>query len=183
MLSRATWNLYLSLLSLLLLAGGATHAQDSQPTEYQIKAAFLFNFARFVDWPPQAVPQPTSPIVFGILGDNPFHDELARTIRDKKVDEHPMAVKEFKSAAQATNCHILFISTSEKKRLPEILKTLKGSSVLTVSETDRFTEDGGMINFVLQGTKIRLQINNAAATQAGLKISSKLLSIALRTDG
>jgi len=94
-----------------------------------------------------------------------------------------LMIKEFQLAAQATNCHILFISTSERKRLPEILRGLKGRSVLTVSETDRFLEDGGMINFVLQGTKIRLQINDDAATKAGLRISSKLLSLALRREG
>jgi len=176
MLFRATWILCLG----ALLAADGTLAQDSQPTEYQIKAAFLFNFAKFVNWPPAAFAQPTSPIVFGILGDNPFHDELARTVQNKSVDDRPLVVREFQSAAQAANCHILFISSSEKKRLPEILKGLDGRSVLTVSETEKFTEAGGMINFVLQGSKIRLQINNDAATKAGLKISSKLLSLAVR---
>ena len=172
------------MLSLLLaMGGGSLCAQDSQPTEYQIKAAFLYNFAKFVDWPPGAFEQPKSPIVFGILGESPFREDLARTIQNKTVDSHPLVVRNYQSAAQATNCHILFICISEKKRLPEILMSLKGHSVLTVSETERFTEAGGMINFVLQGTKIRLRINNAAATQAGLKISSKLLSLALRDEG
>jgi hypothetical protein len=179
MLSRATSYLGLGLIW-LLLAGGGGRAQDARPTEYQIKAAFLFNFAKFVNWPPGVFAQPTSPIVIGILGENPFHDDLARTVRDKTVDDHPLVIKEFRSADQATNCHILFISTSEKNRLPEILKVLNGTSVLTVGEMERFTEAGGMINFVLEGTKIRFQINNDAATRAGLKISSKLLSLAMR---
>jgi len=178
MLARAT--LSMGLLALLLSSGGMS-GQPSQPTEYQIKAAFLFNFAKFVDWPPESFSQPNSPLVFGVLGENPFHEELARTIQNKKIDSHPLVVKEFHSAAQATNCHILFISTSEKKRLPDILKILNGHSILTVGETDRFTEAGGMINFVLEGTKIRLQINSEAATEAGLKISAKLLSLAIRT--
>jgi hypothetical protein len=167
----------------LLLVGGDGRAQVSQPTEYQIKAAFLFNFAKFVQWPPAALAGATSPIVIGILGENPFHDDLARTIRNKTIDDHPLVIKELRSPAEATNCHILFISTSEKRRLPEILKGLEGSSVLTVGEMDHFTESGGMINFVLKGNKVRFQINHDAATRAGLKISSKLMSLALLPEG
>jgi hypothetical protein len=165
----------------MLLAGGAGRAQESQPTEYQLKAAFLFNFAKFVQWPPTAFEGVASPIVVGVLGENPFHDDLARTIRNKTIDEHPLVIKEFRSPSEATNCHILFISTSEKNRLPEILKGLKGTSVLTVGEMEHFTESGGMINFVLVGKKIRFQINNDEATKAGLKISSKLMSLALHS--
>jgi uncharacterized protein DUF4154 len=167
----------------LPLGGGSGGAQEFRPTEYQIKAAFLFNFAKFVQWPPQAFAAGTSPLVIGILGENPFHDDLARTIQGKTVDEHPVVIKEFLSPAQATNCHVLFISTSEKTRLPEIIQSLKGASVLTVGEMDRFTETGGMINFILEGTKIRFQINKDAAARAGLKISSKLMNLAWRPGG
>ncbi len=167
----------------LLLAVPVGRAQDAQPSEYQIKAAFLFNFAKFVQWPAAVQGDAKSPIVIGILGDNPFHEDLERTIRNKLVDEHPLVIKEFRSAADATNCHLLFISTTEKKRLPEILEALKGTSVLTVSETEGFTEAGGMINFVQQGTKLRFQINKDAANKAGLKISSKLLSLAWTPGG
>jgi hypothetical protein len=169
----------------LSLAGGDGRTQEAQPqpTEYQIKAAFIFNFARFVEWPPQAFNGAKSPFIIGILGDNPFHDDLEQTVRDKTVDDHPFVVKEFRSPADATNCHILFISTSEKPRLAQILKYLRGASVLTVGEMDRFTESGGMINFIVEGTKIRFRINKEAATNAGLKISSKLLNLALRPRG
>ncbi len=167
----------------LLLAAPVGRAQDAQPSEYQIKAAFVFNFAKFVQWPQPALSAPTSPIVIGILGDNPFRDDLERTIKNKLVDEHPLVIKEFRAAADATNCHLLFISATEKKRLPEILETLKGTSVLTVSETDGFIEAGGMINFVQQGTKLRFQINKEAANKAALKVSSKLLSLAWTPGG
>lgn len=167
------------ILNVLLLLSGHGPAQ-TLPTEYQIKAAFIFNFARFIVWPPKAFPQPASPLIIGILGDNPFHDDLQRTLRDKTVDNHPLVIRELSSPAEATNCQILFISTSEKPRLTQILQGLKGASVLTVAEMDRFTENGGMINFVQEGTKIRFQINNEAAIREGLKISSKLLSLALR---
>jgi hypothetical protein len=161
-------------------SGGYGHAQEFRPTEYQVKAAFLFNFAKFVEWPPRAFASGTSPLVIGVLGENPFHEDLAQTIRNKTIDNHRLEITEIRSLAQATNCHMLFISTSEKERLPEIFKSLKGARVLTVGETDRFIAAGGMINFVLQGTKIRFQINREAATSAGLRISSKLMSLALR---
>jgi len=173
----------LSLSLIWLLAGSFGDAQQPPPTEYQIKAAFLFNFARFVEWPKSAFATPTSPLVIGILGEDPFREDLTRTIGNKAVDSHPVVTKEFHSAAEATNCHVLFISTSEKKKLPEILQSLKGSSVLTVGEMDRFIETGGIINFFPEGTKIRFQINKDAAASAGLKVSSKLMSLSTRPGG
>jgi hypothetical protein len=162
-------------LSLLIVGVGipADAQEDSQPTEYQIKAAFIFNFAKFVEWPTTAI--------VGVLGENPFNDALEKIIKNKKVDEHPVIIMQFRAASEATNCHILFISSSEKLRLPQVLKQLNGRSVLTVGETPGFTEAGGMINFVLEGTKIRFQINNDAANGAGLKISAKLLGLGLRS--
>jgi len=153
-------------------------AQNPPPTEYQIKAAFLYNFAKFVEWPAQAFPGPTSPMVVGVLGENAFGDNLERAIRDKTVNNHPFQFKQFHSVTEATNCQILFISASEKSRLPRILAGLRGTSVLTVSETDQFIKAGGMINFVIEDNRVHFQINDQAAKQAGLKISSKLLSLA-----
>lgn len=158
-------------------------AQESQPSEYQIKAAFIYNFAKFVEWPPEALPANNSPFVIGILGENPFLDDLKKVILNKTINEHPIEIKTFRSAAEATNCHLLFISSSEKDRLEEIIKELGQSSVLTVGETERFTESGGMINFVVESKKIRFQINDEAAKKVKLKISSKLLSLALRSPG
>lgn len=175
---RAIPTLGLSLVWLLSVSNG--RAQEPQPSEYQIKAAFLFNFAKFVEWPATAFAEATSPIVIGVLGENPFRDDLERTIQNKTVNDRPLVVTEFRSPGEATNCHILFISTSEKARLPEILETLRKTTVLTVSETQRFTEAGGMINFFLEGKKSRFQINDVAAKNAGLKISSKLLSLSSR---
>jgi hypothetical protein len=175
---RATPILSLSLVWLLTVGGG--RAQESPPTEHQLKAAFLLNFAKFVEWPPAAFAETGSPILLGILGENPFGDAVEQTIRGKTINNRPLMVKQFRLAAEATNCHILFIGASEKARLPETLAALRGTSVLTVGEMDRFTETGGMINFVRQGNKIRFQINEVAAKSVGLKISSKLLSLASR---
>jgi hypothetical protein len=165
------------LLSLLLTCGGAS-AQQAQPSEYQIKAAFISNFAKFVEWPAVAFTDEKSPLCIGVLGENPFGADLERLIRDKAVNDRPLAVRECRTAEEGKKCHILFISSSEKKRLPEIFKTLQGANVFTVGETERFTEAGGIVNFVSEGNKIRFQINDNNAKNAGLKISSKLLSLA-----
>ncbi len=162
---------------LLPLAGG--RAQEGQPSEYQVKAAFVYHFAQLISWPPSAFEQPKSPMMIGILGDNPFGDALEVSVRGKAINGHPVMVRMVRSLAEATNtCHVLFISSSEKRRLSEIFAGLRGSTVLTVGETDRFTEAGGMVNFVREGTKIRFQINDSAAKKAGLKVSSKLLALA-----
>ncbi|HUA38330.1 MAG TPA: YfiR family protein [Candidatus Sulfopaludibacter sp.] len=155
-------------------------AQDSSPTEYQIKAAFLYHFAQFVEWPQRAFASSHSPIVIGVLGENVFGGNLQQIIRNKTVNHRPFQVKQFHAVPETTNCQILFISPSERRRLPEILKRLSGASVLTVSEMDHFTDSGGMINFVILNDEVHFQINNDAAKKAGLQISSKLLTLAVR---
>ena len=168
------------LCGLILLSGFRGPAQDAAPTEYQIKAAFLYNFAKFVEWPAEAFATPTSPIVIGVLGDNVvFGDDLEQAINHKILNNRPLQFKKCDSVMAATNCHILFISASEKAGFPKILEGLRGSNVLTVSETGQFIEAGGMINFVIEENKIRFQINDEAAKKAGLKISSKLLRLAI----
>lgn len=165
----------------LLLVVEVLRAQEAPPSEYQIKAAFLFNFAKFVEWPAKAFATPTSPLIIGVLGDNPFGDDLERTVRGKSVNNHPLVIREkLVSITDATNCHVIFISSSESKQVPELLDAVRNTSVLTVSEMEHFTDAGGMINFVLEANKIRFQINDDAAKKAGLKISSKLLSLAVQ---
>ncbi len=170
-------------LSLMLALSGAIaeiRAAETQPTEYQLKAAFLFNFAKFVDWPSDAFPERDSPLIIGVLGEDPFGDDLKETVRNKLVSGHPLSVKATNSVAEARKCHILFISTSENRRLRQLLDGIRDASVLTVGESEQFLDDGGIIKFSIQGQKIRFEINPAAAKRAGLKISSKLLSLAAR---
>lgn len=150
---------------------------QTPPTEYQIKAAFLYNFAKFVKWPPQSFPETNSPIVVGVLGKNVFGADLEKTIHDKTVNNRPFKFVEFKSSVEATNCHILFISPSEKDNLKKIVDGLNNSSILTVSETDQFIRVGGMVNFYIQENKIRFEINDEMAKKAGLTVSSKLLGL------
>jgi hypothetical protein len=163
----------------LLLSCLRCSAQPNQPSEYQIKAAFLFNFAKFVQWPASALPDPASPVVIGVLGRNDFGDALEQTLHGKSIDTHPVLLKVFHTVAEVTNCQVLFISTSEKGRLDKTLGGLQGMNVLTVGEMDEFISAGGMVNFVIQDNRIRFEINNDAAEKAGLKISSKLLSLAI----
>jgi hypothetical protein len=163
-----------------LLVAGLVLAQESPPGEYRVKAAFLWNFAKFIEWPTNAFTNAAAPFVIGVLGDNPFGEDLEQTVRDKQINTHPITVKAFRAASEANQCHMLFVSASETNRLAEIFKSLRGSPILTVGDTGQFIETGGMINFIFEGNKIRFQINDDAAKAADLKISSKLLSLAVR---
>jgi len=167
--------IFYGLSGLLFLAATPGLAQTPRPSEYQLKAAFLYNFAKFIDWPSDD----SSTFVIGILGDNPFGKSLEQVVAGKQINGHTISVQFFQTAAEATRCQILFISNSESKHFTEIIKNLKGSAVLTVSENDRFIESGGMVDFVKEDSRIRFQINDDAAKAVRLKISSKLLSLAV----
>jgi hypothetical protein len=148
------------------------------PTASQVEAVFLFYFSQFVDWPPRAFTGERAPIVIGVLGADPFGGALDQAVSGEQVNGRPVVVRRLKSVAEATDCHILYISSSESPQLPQILGTLKGHSVLTVSDADHFVQSGGMIRFVLADQRVRLLINAQAAQAAGLTLSSKLLRAA-----
>jgi hypothetical protein len=150
-----------------------------QPSEYDLKAAFLFNFAKFVEWPPEAFAETNSPIVIGILGKNVFGDTLEKIINNRKVNNRGFEFRHFDSTSETTNCQILFVSSSEKNDFAKIVSALHNASVLTVSEADGFLKAGGMVNFLIEGKNIRFQISDEAAKKARLNISSKLLSLAV----
>jgi hypothetical protein len=162
------------------LAAGAplAKAQSEPPSEYEVKAAFLFHFAKFVEWPPDAFANPQSPIVLGILGDDPFGALLTEMIVGKTVNGRGLQVHYFRRGENFRDCHILFISSSEKKSLPLILGNLGGLSVLTVSEMEGFAASGGMIHLFLEQNKVRFEVNPETAMRSRLKISSKLLALA-----
>jgi hypothetical protein len=153
------------------------------PTTAEVEAVFLFNFSQFVDWPPQAFPDPDSPIVIGVLGSDPFGAALDDVVRGEMVKGRPLVVRRFQHVEQLTDCHILFVSRSERARLDPIVQTLKGRSILTVSDLDGFASGGGVIGFVLVENKIRLRVNLDAAHEAGLTLSSKLLRPAQIVNG
>jgi hypothetical protein len=158
------------------------HAQDALP-EYQVKAAYLFNFLKFVEWPGDAFPDSLAPIVIGIVGDDPFGNALPEVVVGKTVQGRDLVIRGYRAGENMRGATILFISASEKKRLPQILASLHGSSVLTVADMDGFLDGGGMIQFLSENDRVRFAINVSAASQARLKISSKLLSLARATPG
>lgn len=160
-----------------LLAGTLTASAQTAVKEYQVKAVFLFNFAQFVDWPESAFPQSDSPMIIGVLGDDPFGDVLDEIVRGEQVHGRPLRVQRFRRVEEITACHVLFISRSESAHLEQIFSHLRGRSILTVGDADNFVLHGGMIRFINEKNKIRMRINRDRAMSAGLTISSKLLRV------
>jgi len=157
----------------------AQNAESSDSSEYLIKAGFIYNFAKLVEWPGSAFPQPGNPIVIGVLGNDSFADVLDHVVDGKKIDSHSFSVKRLKwKEVKECNCHILFIAAQESAHSDEIIQFVKTTSVLTIAETPGFAKRGGIINFTLQDNKVRFDANVDAAKQAGLIISSRLLSLA-----
>ncbi len=164
--------------TVLLLGGfGAALVAQQQSREYDLKAVFLYNFASFVEWPKAARPPAGQPVVIGILGRDPFGAVLDNVVAGEILDGHPLVVRRYATPEAAAECHILYISASETKRLPQILETLRGKPVLTVADMPRFAESDAIITFST-GTRVQLHINTAAAQKAGLTISAKLLRVA-----
>jgi hypothetical protein len=146
--------------------------------EYDLKAVFLYNFTQFVEWPPEAFTDDSTPIVIGVLGADLFKGSLEETVRNEMVRNRKLVVQRFSRVEDVKNCHILFISQSETKRLDQILDALKRRCILTVGEVEGFTRRGGIVGFTTDHNKIRLKINLEAARGVNLTISSKLLRVA-----
>lgn len=165
----------------LLFFGDRTRcdAAPEVPKEYQVKAAFIYNFTKFVEWPASRFPDATSPIVIAVLGRNPFGEDLAAIVRERKVHGRGLVVKNISSADEALTAHLLFVGADAEDLLAEKMDALQKSGVLTVGESPRFIEYGGIINFTLETDKVRFQINPQSGEQAGLKISAQLLKLAV----
>ena len=146
--------------------------------EYKLKAVFLFNFTQFVNWPPSAFAAANTPLTIGVLGEDPFGSYLTDTVTGEKVYGHELVIQHFQTVEQVTNCQVLFISRSEADHLQTILAQLKNQSILTVSDAEGFSKEGGIIRFTTRENKIRLKINLGAAKAANLTISSQLLRLA-----
>ena len=153
-------------------------ARGAKVREYEVKAAFLFNFAKFVEWPAGAFPKNDSPFVIGVLGDDPFDHDLEKAVKDKKVKDRKIVIKRFKRISDLENCQILFVSSSEKDRLAAIFKKVNSKPILTVGDVSGFARRGGVINLIRRDKTIGFEINPKAADKAGLKISSQLLRLA-----
>jgi len=166
------------LLALALCSGiNASGGGDIPPPEPQMKAAFLLNFPKYVEWPADSFPGGANPIVVAILGDDNVANEFASMSDGKSVDGHPIHLIRNPTTEACLECQILFIGSDERKTA-EILKELNCANVLTVGESEQFMEQGGMINLARRERRIVLEVNLHATRQAELKISSKLMALA-----
>lgn len=156
----------------------AQFAKAQTAAEYQVKAVFLFNFTRFVDWPSTSFEAVNSPFVIGILGNDPFGTYIDETVNGENAGQHPIVIRRYKTTKDIDNCQILFINPDDAEQIKPILSELKEKNILTVSDANNFAALGGIIGFFMENNKIRMQINTDAAKAASLSISSKLLSVA-----
>jgi hypothetical protein len=166
----------------LLAAATAAVAPAGAPTEHQVKAAFLYNFANFVEWPPAALGAPGTPLRVCVVGADPFGRALDDAFRDQLVQGRRVEVVRGPTLGALGRCHILFLPQAEQRRWVELVKELRHAPTLTVADGPPLVQQGGMVNFVIDDKRVRFEINRNAAEQAGLRISSKLLSLA-RTLG
>jgi hypothetical protein len=169
------------LLSAMVLGGRAEDSDSSDSSEYLIKAGFIYNFAKLVEWPTAAFAQPDSPIVIGILGDDPFGATLDRIVADKKINGRGFVVKRLKwskDLKDLKDCNILFVSSSETEHLDSLVDTVKWLPILTIGDATGFAKRGGIMNFTLEDNKVRFEVNVDAAKHADLTISSRLLTLA-----
>lgn len=150
----------------------------SQTAEYKLKAVFLFNFAQFVEWPADSFPDETSPLVIGILGDDPFGSFLDELVENEIVHNRQVKVRRYRNIGEVEHCQVLFISPSEAGQLSTIVQRLGNRPILSVSDIEEFARRGGIVRFVTEKNKIRFRINLEAAQAARINISSKLLRVA-----
>jgi hypothetical protein len=170
-LKRTWW-----ILGALLLGVVSPLRGDAPSREYQLKAAFIYNFTQFVDWPDKAFAKPDSPIVITVLGENPFGNVLDQVTKGKQIRGRDIVVHYVKDPAKVGQTHILFVGAPHNQNPAEALRGLTG--VLTISDSDNFTANGGMIRFFSEENKLRFEINTKATDNAGIKVSAKLLQLA-----
>jgi hypothetical protein len=163
-----------------LFVAPAMKAEREKPTDYQVKAAYLYNFGKFVSWPPK--PDSSSPsksFDLCVLGKDPFGPLLDSTVADETIDGKTVIVSRISKVQDSARCAIVFVSHSEAERLKPVLEGLRSSNALTVSDIPGFADQGGMIEFVISENRVRFQVNLGAAQHAGLALSSELLKVAL----
>ncbi|HEY1760599.1 MAG TPA: YfiR family protein [Bryobacteraceae bacterium] len=167
----------LSFLLALFLAPRAAKSADEPTLEYQVKATFLLNYTKFTEWPPSAFASPTAPISICVLGEDPFNGALRQILEGETVGARRVVTQQIRQAPPLHTCQIIFLSGDQRENLKKLLPQF-GPGVLTVGEGDGFLRAGGMIAFVIENRRVRFDIHQTAAENAGLKLSSKLLSVA-----
>ena len=161
-----------------LAAVSILHSQQSKPAEYEVKAAYLYNFGRFVEWPGKVASDKSDSFRICVLGQDPFGRILDKALSGETIDGKHVVAKRITKPLEAVDCRILFISSSEEKRLNDTLMAIDKAGVLTVSDMPEFLQRGGMIQFVLDSNRVRFEINLTAAENASLTLSSELLKVA-----
>lgn len=171
--------IFLALCSGLMQTLDNASADDAAPaqTPEQVKADTLLNMARYVEWPSGVFVRSNSPVMLGIYGNTPLVEEVKKRAKEKQVNGRPILVRQFFWSAPP-NCNVLYVAETEKLHVPGILRKLQYTSVLTISELDDFISQGGMVHFALEDRKVHFNINMAAATNAELRVSSRLLNVA-----
>lgn len=163
---------------LFLALGAVLAAGQGPPTEFDVKAVYLVKFIQYVDWPASAFQSPTSPLVIGVLGANPFGQVLDEVAKGEMMRDHPLVVRYYRSVRDVGDVQVLYVTSSERSHLPLILAALNERHILTVSDLEGFSKDGGIVRFVVENKKVRFRVNIDAAKRADLQISSKLLQLA-----
>jgi YfiR/HmsC-like len=176
--SRGTMLMFATILSCSLVLAPSLHAQQPKASEFQVKAAYLYNFGRFVQWPDESGADRNESFEICVLGTDPFGQALDATLAGGTIGGKSVAAKRITKPQDVDSCRILFISSSEESHLKEDLAALDKTRVLTVSDIPRFSERGGMIGFILDGNRVRFDVNLDSAQGAGLTLSSELLKVA-----
>jgi hypothetical protein len=157
---------------------GAAGADVPIVKEHEVKAAFAYNFLKFVEWPASRLQETNAPLVIGVVGNGPIRAALEDAVRNRQIHGRPLLVKAVETPEDARTAHLLFVTASEDKRLGDWLPALAGSGVLTVGESAAFAQQGGIITFVPEGDKLRFEINMDSAKRAGLNVSAQLQKLA-----
>ena len=166
------------MLSLLAVLFTSPSLYAETDLEYRVKAAFLYNFTKFVDWPPRSFAAANAPLQLCVYGSYPFGPDLEKIVSGKSVDNRALQVRRVKQLADTQGCQVIYFGDSEGVRLAAHLQHLQSQAVLTISDDPRFLELGGMVRFLLVNNKVRFEINRSIAERTGLSISSKLLRVA-----
>lgn len=170
------------LAGLLAWPAAAERTEDQAAREYEVKAAFIYNFAVFVEWPRAAFPEESSPLVVCVVGNDPFGTVLDRTLQGKTAQKRTLVIRRVASAKEAKGSHIVFIPSAESERLGEVATAVSGTSALLVCESEGLARKGASCNFALEDGRVKLEVNVGTAEKSGLRIGSKLLKIARRVD-
>jgi len=168
-------------LLLLLVCSSARRVEAQDVTEARLKGAFLFNFARFTEWPGDAL-QPDTAVSACVLGDRAVADAFAKTVKGKQIAGRAIAVTTIAANESIPPCHLLYLSGVAEARIAEIVSTLRDTPVLTVSDSDTFTKRGGIVQIFVESGKMKFRINSRSAKRARLQLSSRLLALAEVVD-